>query len=205
MFKYLGVFVDTHLTFKHHLDYVARKSKQRTAVLWRMRGFISKNLAFQLFTSLIKPLYQYCDFIYDGCSSHVSKQFEVLQNSALKAVRGIPGRYSATQLREEFIVDTLKIGRMKSSCIELYKLLDGNGPQNLVNEFKYREPRRNLRSSTIRELDIRQTRTHMADRDFVIRAATYWKMVPEECRLKESVNSFKEALKKSDCFDALDT
>ena len=97
-FKYLGVYVDSHLTFKSHLEHITKKLKQRTAVLWRMRGFISRNLAFQLFNSLIKPLYTYCDFVYDGCSATVSKQFEVLQNAGLKAVRGIPGIFSATEL-----------------------------------------------------------------------------------------------------------
>ena len=205
LFRSTQKFKDNNELLVHHLDYIARKSKQRTAVLWRMRGFISKNLAFQLFTSLIRPLYLYCDFIYDGCSNQISKQFEVLQNSALKAVRGVPGRYSATELRDELKVETLKIGRMKSSCVELYKLLEGNGPQSLVDEFKYWEPRRQLRSSAIRDLDIRPTRTRMADHDFVIRAATYWKKVPEDCRRKESVKSFKESLNKSNCFNVPDT
>ncbi len=155
-FKYLGVFVDAHLTFKSHLDHITKKSKQRTSVLWRMRGFISKNLALQLFKSLIKPLYTYCDFVYDGCSMMVAKQFEVLQNAGLKAVSGAPGRFSASALRNELGITTLTQSHKESTCIELYKLLEGKGPQSLVNEFRYREINRALRGNLEPTLEVKK-------------------------------------------------
>ena len=75
----------------------------------------------------------------------MSKQFEVLQNGALKVVIGIPGIHSATDVRNELGVKSLAQQRKESTCIEMYKLLDGKGPQSLVDEFSYREVTRNLR------------------------------------------------------------
>ncbi len=63
-YKYLGVFLDTHLTFKQHIEYVGNKVKQRVSLLWRMRNHTTENLAKQLFISLILPVVRYCDYIY---------------------------------------------------------------------------------------------------------------------------------------------
>ena len=39
-FEYLGVYVDETLSFKDHVQYVGKKVKQTTGILWRMRNFI---------------------------------------------------------------------------------------------------------------------------------------------------------------------
>ncbi len=100
-FKYLGVYLDPTLSFKDHVEYICKKSKQRTGMLWRMRHFISEPLAFQLYTALIKPVYTYCDYIYDGCSKTLARKIEVVHNSALKAIKSIRGRYSASELHAD--------------------------------------------------------------------------------------------------------
>ena len=49
-FKYLAVFLDSHLNFKSHVEHIGRKLKQRILVLWRMRSFINQDLALSLIT-----------------------------------------------------------------------------------------------------------------------------------------------------------
>ena len=67
-YKYLGVFLDPVLNFKSHIDYITKKVKQRTGVLWCIRNFMSRNLAKRLYTSLINPLFVYCNYVFDGCN-----------------------------------------------------------------------------------------------------------------------------------------
>ncbi len=55
LFKYLGVLLDPHLNFAEHVDHIVRKVNQRTRILWKMRNFISTNMAKMLYTSLIEP------------------------------------------------------------------------------------------------------------------------------------------------------
>ena len=81
---------------------------------------------------------RYCDYVYDRCSQTLPSQLEVIQNIALKAVKGIYGRYSATELHHDLNIGWLDVARQKSSCIELYKLLHGVRPTNLQTEFQYR-------------------------------------------------------------------
>ena len=53
--KYLGLYVDPHLNFDSHVAKICNKMKVRTKLLWRIRSFISKDLAFILYQSLIEP------------------------------------------------------------------------------------------------------------------------------------------------------
>ena len=66
--KYLGVKLDEHLTFTSHVDKLCRKVKSRSGVLWRMKSYISEQLAHDLYSSLIHPHFGYADIIYDACS-----------------------------------------------------------------------------------------------------------------------------------------
>ncbi len=54
--KYLGIELDSHLSFNNHIDKLCKKVKSRACILWRMRSFISESLAKELYTSLIHPM-----------------------------------------------------------------------------------------------------------------------------------------------------
>ncbi len=61
--KNLGLVIDKHLTFDIHVNKLCWKLSSRTGLLWRIRSFISKELATTLYTSLIYPHLLYANFI----------------------------------------------------------------------------------------------------------------------------------------------
>ena len=165
-----------------------------------MRNFISLELALHLYNSLIKLVFTYCDYIYDGCGKTIARQLETLNNGALRAIKNINQRYSATALHDELDVPWLYEMRKQSTCIELYKLLDGKGPPSLTREFRYKEPVRSLRSNENAQLICPRTKTKMAEQDFVFRALSYWETLPLGTRSAETVDVFKETLKNERYF-----
>ena len=38
--KYLGIYLDKHLTFNVHIQYIIKKVNQRTNMLWKMRNYM---------------------------------------------------------------------------------------------------------------------------------------------------------------------
>ena len=114
-FKYLGLYLDRHLCFNDHIDKIIKKVNQRTGILWRMRNFINQPLAKYLYQSLIHPVFQYCDFIYDGCSITLKHKLQVSQNAALRAVRKCACDYSTRQLHDDLEIDILSVAWMKST------------------------------------------------------------------------------------------
>ena len=66
-FKYLGVTLDTHLSFDAHIDKVCSKVNARNGILRHVRNFVSKDLATQLYKSSVDLHFRYCNYIYCGC------------------------------------------------------------------------------------------------------------------------------------------
>ena len=104
-FKYLGVYVDSTLSFKEHVIYVGNKVNQHTGMLWHMPSFINQPSAKQLYLTLILPLFNYCNFVYDGCSKTESSKLEVLQNNVLRAIMNVDCRHSATNLHNVLCIE----------------------------------------------------------------------------------------------------
>ena len=94
--KYLGLHVDPCLNFDSHIAKICSKMKVRTKLLWCIRSFISKDLAFTLYRSLIEPHLLYCNFILEGTSSTNKQKVQVQQNNALRAVKCVSKVSSGT-------------------------------------------------------------------------------------------------------------
>ena len=67
-YKYLGVHLNSHLSFEHHLDKFCKKINSRTYLLSKLQNFVSNNLAKDLYSTLIEPHFLYADVVYDGAS-----------------------------------------------------------------------------------------------------------------------------------------
>ena len=57
--KYLGVLLDSTLSWKPHIDYISKKVSRIVGVLSRLRHFIPKNTLIKMYKSLLQPLLLY--------------------------------------------------------------------------------------------------------------------------------------------------
>ena len=68
-FKYLGIKLDSCLTFDEHVSYIKGKLYCKIKLLGRVHRLLDKKTALMLYKALILPVLDYCDFIYHGTSS----------------------------------------------------------------------------------------------------------------------------------------
>ncbi len=194
--KYLGIMLDFSLNFSSHVSMISGKIKQRTALLWKLRHIIPEDLAFELYRSLIEPIFLYCSYIYEGCSVTEANKLQVLHNNALRAVKSVGKRYSATRLHSELEVEWLSTMRMRACCVEAYKYIHGIGPPEICDLFQRQNPVRSLRSENQILLPMQITRTKWAESDCIVRAKKYWRSLSEETQHAPSLETFKHRLKR---------
>ncbi len=87
--------------------------------------------------SLIEPHFLYASPIYDACNIELSRQLQICQNQALRAVLKVNNRYSTDKLHEETGIDWLNPHALK--CINcLCKVHTGprlhNDLKNMVRD-----------------------------------------------------------------------
>ena len=119
--KYLGLHLDPNLNFDTHVKKVCQKVSVRTKLLWRIRGYITKDLALTLYRSLIEPHFIYCNFILEGISQTNLKKLQVQQNGALRAVKWVDCYHPTELLLADLNLDDIKTMMMKSTCKLAYK------------------------------------------------------------------------------------
>jgi len=57
--KYLGIYIDSHLNWKAHVSYIAKKIKRCIGVLSKIRYFVNISVLIQLYYSMIFPFLSY--------------------------------------------------------------------------------------------------------------------------------------------------
>ena len=85
-FKYLGVILDSQLTFRDHVQYIYGKVIPRLRLLGKARQVTGKNTCLFLYKSLIMPMFDYADIIYDCLFQRETEKLQKLQNSAMRII-----------------------------------------------------------------------------------------------------------------------
>ncbi len=199
-YKYLGVYLDQHLTFSYHLDKLGRKIKSRTFILNRMRNFISQNLAGDLYRSLIEPHFMYADIVYDAATKQPRQLLQTKQNNALRVVANVDRHFSATSVHLETNTPWLDTIRKERCCIEVYKALNSLAPPAICNMFLRPDHERSLRSSHANQFIPPRNRTAFADNNFVCRSYQYWQHIPIDVRNSSSLAIFKKSVRDGKYF-----
>lgn len=90
-FRYLGLTLDSSLSFKDHVAATQRKCQQRLYVLRRLRSFeLAPKLLLNLYRSIIEPLLTYCSIVYLPSLSVTEKnKLYKVSNTASKII-GLP-------------------------------------------------------------------------------------------------------------------
>ena len=194
-FKYLGVTLDRHLTFKNHIAKIGKKVTQRTCILWKMCNYISQDLTKYLYLSLIHPIFTYCDFAYDLCNKGASHKLQVYQNAALRAARNCRYDYSSAHLHNDLETCNLQMCRRKSSLQIVYHGYMNQGPPSLNSMFNPYLPIRPLRSESQYLILPPKTKTKRCENDLAYRGCVYWNDVDISYMTATSIEQIKNYLK----------
>ena len=57
--KYLGIMIDSELSWKHHIDFICHKISRSVGIIAKMRHYIPRHLLLNLYHALIAPYLNY--------------------------------------------------------------------------------------------------------------------------------------------------
>ena len=85
--KFLGVYIDQHLTWKTHVNFIAAKISESVGLFYKAKYYLpSKSLLTALYFALIYPYLTYCNLIW--ASTYVSnlQRIYLVQKRAVRAI-----------------------------------------------------------------------------------------------------------------------
>ena len=85
-FTYLGVVFDERLSFNGHVKKLISKAGKRVGMVGRLRDNLTLHSANIVYTTLIRPILDYCDTVWGCCGEGNAQALQALQNRAARII-----------------------------------------------------------------------------------------------------------------------
>ena len=191
--KYLGIQLDPLLNFADHVEYIKRKTISKVKLLGSLNQILSKDTLLMLYKTLILPIIDYGDIIFDGINQKDAVVLQKVQNMAFKSILQVPKWTSTATTHAELDMLTLSQRRFLHTAKQMFKVDRGLCPPQILVKFQRRSDISNVhtRSSTMGNFEIPNYRLHQSRRNFVYRG-----MLPLDLRSIEDIDTFVSSTKQ---------
>ena len=163
------------------LKRICKKVSSAIGALKRVRPFISKETAIQIYNALIMPHFDYCSPVWDCLSGYLSDKLQKLQNRAARVITKSPFDTSSNHLLSTLSWERLSLRRKKQKALMMYKTIHDLAPKYLQSLFSQRHFAYNLRNSEGR-LTLSKPNTNYLKRSFSYSGAMLWNNLPKNLK-----------------------
>ncbi len=154
--------------------------------------YFKKHGIIYLYTSLIQPVSEYIDFVYDPMNKGDCNKLQVLQNKCLGICLLRGTTTSRTDRFAEANIDTLSVARTKHTCKIVYQGINGLSTNFVNNAFTMENEIHDVttRSSKRDCLYVPKTRLECSQGNIRVRGALAYNKLPTDLR---QIASFEES------------
>ena len=117
-YKYLGITLDANLTYSKHLENHIKTISYKALLLAKMRKYISQDGAIRIYKTMILPVLEYGDILYDGANMKLTGKLQTLQNRCLRICL-MPNQHTPT-IRLHEVCTVAKLGMRRNMHLQLY-------------------------------------------------------------------------------------
>jgi hypothetical protein len=192
--KFLGVILDSGLTWKQHLLHITKKISKSVGILSRARKFLNKKTLLQLYYSFLYPYLTYCNIIWGNAPDYILWPIFRAQKRAFRIIDNIRRRDSTKKPFE-----TLRILRLPdiytfSVLIFVYKYKNDLLPPPfngfyITHRQIHRYPTRNAS-----QLRIPKAKTKMASRFIMTTGVNIWNSMDTIVSTEMGMGALKRAI-----------
>ena len=192
---HLGITFSSNMSWKPHVDRICFRASQRNNILRKLKFRLPRKTLENLFKSLVRPILEYGDVVFDDNSVALSQRIEAIQLDAARTCTGALLSTNRNSLLNELGWNTLADRRQNHKLILYYKIANRLTPHYLYDLL----PRRvadisnyPLRNSQNRSLF--RARTTRYKSSFLPSTTVLWNNLPDRIKFSPSLPSFKQNL-----------
>ena len=128
---HLGLTLTSNFSWRNHILNLHQKASNALNTLKRVKYKLDRTTLITIYKSHVRPLMEYADVIWDGCSIADSNLLESIQYEAARIVTGAIKGTNKKRLLDELCWDDMKTRRLLHKLILLYKIINFNTPSYL--------------------------------------------------------------------------
>ena len=188
----LGVKIDSHLTFRDHINGISARAMQRVGILFR--GFSSRNfkLLRSAFITYIRPILEFNSTVWNPTRKYLITQIEKVQRSFTKRIPTLTN-LSYSERLSALNLEPLELRRLRFDLIYYYKIFNNLTPLSPTDYFNmYVPPSASRTPMPIIQKPQKASKKLMSSCFY--RAIDAWNSLSPSIRNADSLPKFKNAL-----------
>ena len=156
--KYLGIYIDSHLTWNTHLAELSAKLSRAIGMLHKIRHFVIFDTLKMVYYGIFSSILTYGSQIW-GQTNNVVSKLQILQNKAIRAITFNGPRASASPIYKDCIILKLTDHVNLLNYLFAHDSLNNNLPAPISGQLHLADQNHNLRNTNTSQLQRPQTRT----------------------------------------------
>ena len=195
--KYLGVYTDRELSFKHHIINKSKIAAVNLRNIRNIRKHLSDSSCKTLIQALVMSHLDYSNAVFIDLPAVTLRPAQRIQNFAAKVILNRGYRDSASDALQELHWLPIYQRCKFKVLLQVYKCLHNQAPDYLKDLLISQPSRRYTRSSAnCDNLIVPLTkRATFAARSFSVAAPKYWNSLPRDVKLCATTELFRRKLK----------
>jgi len=118
--KYLGIIIDSHLTWEKHIDFLYKRIIKFTSIFYKIRNYLPNEVKKMIYFALIHSHLNYGVEIYGNCCQTYINKLMVLNNEILRILQNAPRDTKVVHLYNNF--NTLTLPNLHKFNILLFSI-----------------------------------------------------------------------------------
>ena len=185
------IYINICIYFMHR-NTIYEKASKRLNLLKGLKFKLKRSTLNTMYLTLVRPLMEYADFIWDGCSNESTNALESVQYEAARLVTGAIKGTNRQSLLDELCWDSLKSRRHIHKISLFYKMMNNLVPNYLSSLIPCPVSNRttySLRNSE--DISLMSCSTSRFQKSFLPSAICAWNSLPVDIRNSPSLGNFK--------------
>lgn len=193
----LGLIMDSHLRFEHHVQEAVRSCLYRLKVLYRVRPYLSVDLRLTLCESLILSKLNYADVVFGPCLlSRTERLIQRVQNACARFCFKVPARAHITPFLNQANLMKMAARRKLHLATMLFGVIRNHQPEYLYKKLIWaQETRRYESRASVFVLKCHRHKSMAFRGSFRFAATHCWNSLPPPLRSLKTVETFSTRLR----------
>ena len=136
--KFLGVTIDSHLSWTPHIDYISKKISRSLGILLKARKKLDTQTIISLYYSFTYPYLIYCNQVWGKTYSTHLQPLHLLHKKVIRIITDSAYLAHTEALMKKIMILNLTSINIYTRSILLYNYVEGNLPSNLNQYYTFK-------------------------------------------------------------------
>ena len=190
--KYLGLMVDSKLTFINHTEHVKKKVAKRIGAMYKSKGLLPLKYRKMFANALMLPQFDYLDIIYNRAGKTRLAELDILYKKVAKIALDVPRTESSLTVYKDMAWLPLHLRRQLHLANYMFRIINDQSPSNFMNMFRYVSG--GSRDGANCNLYVQSSKKH---KEFFYLGAICWNNLSPDLRSAKDVKVFSYMYKRT--------